>query len=55
MKKKVMKGKLSLSRETLVQLENERVAVVVGASGRPICCTASGSCPPPPSAETGCC
>ena len=47
MKKRTPK-KLTLHRETLRPLENEEVEKVQGAaaSGRPICCTTSASCPP---------
>ncbi|MFL6194888.1 MAG: hypothetical protein ACJ75H_12005 [Thermoanaerobaculia bacterium] len=56
MRKNLKTPRLTLSRETLLHLENERIATVAGGeSGRPICCTASGSCPPPPSAESNCC
>jgi hypothetical protein len=48
MKKRVPK-KLTLHRETLRPLETEEVERAQGAapSGRPICCTATASCPPP--------
>ena len=47
MKKKTKK--LVLNRETLRQLEQKDLlhAEVNGASGRPICCTITASCPPP--------
>jgi len=56
-----MKGKhgrrLALLRETLKQLDPQALAGAKGAatvtcpSRPPACCTASYSCPPPPSAE----
>ncbi|HEY4593737.1 MAG TPA: hypothetical protein VIJ61_15080 [Thermoanaerobaculia bacterium] len=47
--------RMTLSRETLAELGSEALETAAGASGRPICCVASGSCPPPPSAgDTTC-
>lgn len=47
MKKKIKK--LTLNRETLHPLAQQDLhqAQVNGASGRPICCTITASCPPP--------
>jgi hypothetical protein len=39
--------RLSLSRETLRPLLNEQAETAAGASGRPVCCTITASCPPP--------
>lgn len=56
-----MKGKnarrLALHRETLTQLDPRTLEGAKGAataacnSTRPICCTASDSCPPPPTGD----
>jgi hypothetical protein len=57
-----MKGKngrrLALHRETLKQLDPRQLEGAHGAatytcvpSTRPICCTASDSCPPPPTGD----
>ena len=49
--KKNRTKRLNLSRETLAKLEDERLqAIDGGATTRGVCCTASNSCPPPPSA-----
>jgi len=47
--KKRAPRKLILHRETLRPLESREIEKVQGAapSGRPICCTATASCPPP--------
>ncbi|HEY4594198.1 MAG TPA: hypothetical protein VIJ61_17390 [Thermoanaerobaculia bacterium] len=39
--------KMSLSRETLAELGGKTLETAAGASGRPICCTITASCPPP--------
>ena len=47
MKKNVKR--LSLSRETLRHLQNQQLETAAGGvSTRPICCTDTASCPPPP-------
>lgn len=44
--------KLTLHRETLLRLEEERLAEAAGGlTDKGVCCTGSGSCPPPPSAD----
>jgi hypothetical protein len=45
MKKKLKR--LNLNRETLAHLQDERLEQAAGGFTSP-CCTASGSCPPPP-------
>jgi hypothetical protein len=41
--------RLSLSRETLRSLQSEQLETAAGGvSTRPICCTNTSSCPPPP-------
>ncbi len=45
MKKKSAKP-LTLSRETLRHLEKKQLEPAAGASGRPVCCTITASCPP---------
>jgi hypothetical protein len=45
--------RLTLSRETLGHLEREQLETAAGASGRPVCCTITASCPPPPQSEGG--
>lgn len=55
MKKKTKR--LTLNRETLAGLRNDQLEGAVGGfTEKPaICCGASGSCPPPPSAgDTTC-
>jgi len=50
-------NRLALHRETLKQLDPRRLDEAQGAgtaacvSTRPICCTASDSCPPPPTGD----
>jgi hypothetical protein len=39
--------KMSLSRETLAELGGKTLETAAGASGRPVCCTITASCPPP--------
>jgi len=39
--------KLTLSRETLAELGGKTLENVAGASGKPVCCTITASCPPP--------
>jgi hypothetical protein len=38
--------RLTLSRETLGHLERAQLETAAGASGRPVCCTITASCPP---------
>lgn len=45
MKKKMRR--LNLNRETLGHLQNDQLEQAAGGFTSP-CCTASGSCPPPP-------
>lgn len=45
MKKNVKK--MSLSRETLAELGGKTLETAAGASGHPVCCTVTASCPPP--------
>ena len=45
--------KMSLSRETLAELGAKTLETAAGASGRPVCCTITASCPPPPQSENG--
>jgi hypothetical protein len=44
---------LTLNRETLGHLERAQLETAAGASGRPVCCTITASCPPPPQSEGG--
>ena len=44
MKKKPQR--LTLSRETVRHLEKEQLETAAGASGKPVCCTITASCPP---------
>jgi hypothetical protein len=45
--------RLTLSRETLGPLERAQLETAAGASGRPVCCTITASCPPPLQSEGG--
>jgi hypothetical protein len=57
MKTRKSAKRFTLHRETLIRLDPGRLDAAVGGgtalcnSTRPICCTASDSCPPPTSAD----
>ncbi|HEY4593738.1 MAG TPA: hypothetical protein VIJ61_15085 [Thermoanaerobaculia bacterium] len=45
--------KLTLSRETLAELGGKTLENAAGASGKPVCCTITASCPPPLASADG--